>query len=123
MKDFVNAVIGTAALMVAGSNSAEAGGRVSIGYNPVYSFNRGYASGYGPAGLRYNGRNYNRQFSYGHLHHDVNPWVNPGHGHYDWHNTSHWDYVPGGLQRHGNHFHYQPGGWIYHQDGHWDLHH
>jgi hypothetical protein len=116
MKTFAIATVGAVALMLVGSNSADAGGRISIGYSPVYHYG-GYSSGYGPAGLGYGG------VYGGHLHHNVNPWINPGYGHYDFHDTSHWDYVPGGFQRHGNHFHYQPGGWIYHQDGHWDLHH
>ena len=37
-----------------------------------------------------------------------------------WHNTSHYDYHPGGYQRHGNHYHYQPGHYDYHRSGHWD---
>lgn len=38
------------------------------------------------------------------------------------HNTSHWDYHPGGFQRHGNHYHYIPGHYHWHNDGHWDHH-
>ncbi|MCA9246117.1 MAG: hypothetical protein KDA42_03350 [Planctomycetales bacterium] len=47
-------------------------------------------------------------------------WNGPAHS---WHNTSHWDYHPGGWQPHGNHFDYVPGHWDYHQTGHWDHHH
>jgi hypothetical protein len=43
-------------------------------------------------------------------------------GHYDWHNTSHFDYVPARYQRHGNHYHYVPGRYYYHRSGHWDYH-
>ena len=99
----------------AGTETADAGGRISVRVGGV--------------GLRYNSSRFNRSncfnnrhFSRGHIHHNVNP--NPwNRGHYHWHDTSHWDYVPGGFVPHGNHFHYQPGGYYFHQDGHWDLHH
>ncbi len=42
--------------------------------------------------------------------------------HQTWHDTSHYDYHPGGLQRHGNHFHYVPGHYDLHRTGHWDTH-
>ncbi len=42
--------------------------------------------------------------------------------HYDWHDTSHFDYQPGGFVRHNDHFDYVPGHWSYHQTGHWDRH-
>jgi hypothetical protein len=44
-------------------------------------------------------------------------------GGHTWHDTSHWDYHPGGFVRHYDHYHYQPGHWDYHQEGHWDHHH
>jgi hypothetical protein len=37
-----------------------------------------------------------------------------------WHDTSHFDYHPGGYVRHRNHYHYIPAHWDYHEDGHWD---
>ena len=37
-----------------------------------------------------------------------------------WHDTSHYDYHPGGFQRHRNHYHYVPGHYDFHRDGHWD---
>ncbi len=43
-------------------------------------------------------------------------------GHYDWHDTSHFDYVPGRYRRHGNHYHYTPGRYYYHRSGHYDYH-
>ncbi|TWU29431.1 hypothetical protein [Bythopirellula polymerisocia] len=46
----------------------------------------------------------------------------PGHwggGHF-YHDTSHYDYHPGGYVRHYNHFDYVPGHYDYHQTGHWD---
>ena len=42
--------------------------------------------------------------------------------HYDWHDTSHWDYHPGEFVRHGNHYDYIPGHYDWHQEGHWDRH-
>lgn len=45
-----------------------------------------------------------------------------GRRHSYWHDTSHYDYHPGGFTRHRNHYHYQPGHYDYHQSGHWDHH-
>ncbi|MCA9077735.1 MAG: hypothetical protein KDA93_22100 [Planctomycetaceae bacterium] len=42
--------------------------------------------------------------------------------HQTWHNTSHYDYHPGGFQRHGNHAHYVPGHVDLHRTGHFDGH-
>lgn len=39
---------------------------------------------------------------------------------YRWHDTSHWDYVPGRYVPHGNHCDYVPGRQVWHRDGHWD---
>jgi hypothetical protein len=81
------------------------------------------------AGHCHGGYGYNYAPSYpvtaygGHVHHGANPWVNPGYGHYDWHDTTHYDYVAPRIVPHYNHFHYQPGGYILHQSGHYDLHH
>lgn len=36
-----------------------------------------------------------------------------------WHDTSHYDYHPGGYQRHRNHYHYVPGHYDLHRTGHW----
>jgi hypothetical protein len=44
-------------------------------------------------------------------------------GHYDWHDTSHYDYHPGEFVRHRNHYHYIPGHYDWHETGHWDYHH
>lgn len=43
-------------------------------------------------------------------------------GHYDWHDTSHYDYHPGEYVRHGNHFDYNPGHYDWHSQGHYDWH-
>ncbi len=42
------------------------------------------------------------------------------HRHRIWHDTSHYDYHPGGFERHRNHYHYVPGHYDFHQTGHWD---
>jgi len=53
-----------------------------------------------------------------------------GVGHYDacytprvpvFHDTSHFDYVPGGFVPHGNHFHYVPGQYRLHRTGHYHF--
>jgi hypothetical protein len=44
-------------------------------------------------------------------------------GGHTWHDTSHWDYHPGGFVRHYDHYDYVPGHWDFHQEGHWDHHH
>ena len=36
-----------------------------------------------------------------------------------YHNTTHYDYHPGGVVRHRNHFHYVPGHYDLHRTGHW----
>jgi hypothetical protein len=38
-----------------------------------------------------------------------------------WHDTSHYDYHPGEFVPHGNHYHYIPGHYDYHEEGHWDY--
>lgn len=45
-----------------------------------------------------------------------------GHGHSHWHDTSHYDYYPGGYVRHYDHYDYVPGHYRFHRDGHWDHH-
>jgi hypothetical protein len=44
-------------------------------------------------------------------------------GHRDWHDTSHYDYRPGGYQRHYDHYDYVPGHYDFHPQGHYDYHH
>jgi hypothetical protein len=36
-----------------------------------------------------------------------------------WHDTTHYDYHPGGFVPHGNHYHYIPGHYDLHRSGHW----
>ncbi len=115
MKTLILATVGAVALMFAGTKSADAG---------CYG---GYGGGYGGYGGGYGGSvnyGYAPQAYSGHLHHNVNPFVNPGYGaHLDYHNTTHMDYVPARAVPHYGHLDYQPGGYILHQTGHYDLHH
>ena len=39
-----------------------------------------------------------------------------------WHDTSHYDFHPGGYERHYNHYHYVPSQYNFHREGHWDHH-
>lgn len=65
-------------------------------------------------------------WSHSHGHHGRNVWgtgyrgYHRGHSHY--HDTSHYDYVPGHYVPHGNHFHYVPGQYYFHQTGHYHHH-
>ena len=98
MKTLVFAMAASLGMILAGTDTAQAGhGCYSGGFYQPYS---------------------------GHIHHNVNPYTATwGGGHLHYHDTSHFDYVPGGFVRHWNHYHYRPGGYIFHQQGHWDLHH
>jgi hypothetical protein len=99
MKSFALMIAAAAGLMVAPQKEAEA--QWSIGFHGGYS-----------------------QPYYGHYHHYVNPGWGGGYaGHYDWHDTTHYDYQPPTYYRHRNHYHYNPGGYYLHRDGHWDYHH
>jgi hypothetical protein len=86
-----------------GLHFAGPGYHIDVGrahYAPSYY---GGYSGYRSVGYGYGGRDY-----YG--------------GHSDWHDTSHYDYHPGEVVRHRNHYHYVPGHYDYHETGHWDHH-
>ena len=41
-------------------------------------------------------------------------------GSHVWHDTSHWDYIPGRYVWHGDHYDYIPPRRVYHHEGHWD---
>ncbi len=69
------------------------------GYGRYYG-NGGYGGGYGGYGAGYGG-------GFG--------------GTAVYHDTSHFDYVPGVAVPHGNHTHYVPGHAQYHQTGHYDV--
>lgn len=64
---------------------------------------------------------------HGHRHHHHGDWgtgFRGVHGHVRrtnryWHNTGHYDYVPGTIVPHGNHYDYIPGGHYWHNTGHY----
>jgi hypothetical protein len=49
------------------------------------------------------------------------PQTRIGHGY--WHDTTHYDYHPGGFRPHYDHYDYVPGHYDVHHSGHWDGHH
>ena len=112
------AVLATMAFVAIDSNTAQA------------------AHGFRGFGLHFGGRNVHLDIGNPHgnhhgYHHRSNVVYrtsrnyHPGHRaryHYDWHDTSHFDYIPGGYVRHGNHLDYVPGRYVYHQEGHYDKH-
>jgi hypothetical protein len=61
-------------------------------YSPLYRSNLGYGS------------------QYGHRSH---------YGHGSYHDTSHYDYHPTEIRRHGNHYDVMPGHYDLHRTGHW----
>lgn len=99
-----------AAMTFVGTSEAEAGGfgiQLHVGHgHGGYGFvgrgntyfNRGYI-GRQPYFSGYRGFNSFRQPRY--------------------HDTSHYDYHPGTYVPHGNHLHYIPGHYHFHQEGHW----
>ena len=73
---------------------------------------------YGHYGQSYRNYDYHRGHSYrnyGYRH-------SPRSTHYDWHDTSHYDYHPPSIRWHGNHIDVTPGHYDYHRQGHWDRH-
>ena len=102
--------IALAAALTLTSGTAEAGGfglSLNLGGSRVHvgSGHRHY-SGYGHRGHSH--RNYGyRNYDYGHR------------GRSYWHDTSHYDYHPGGFQRHYDHYHDVPGHYDNHRTGHW----
>jgi len=50
------------------------------------------------------------------------PRVHVARPHYDYHDTSHHDWHPTEVRRHGNHYDVQPGHWDFHREGHYDRH-
>ncbi|MFV0444205.1 MAG: hypothetical protein ACK5Q5_11610 [Planctomycetaceae bacterium] len=123
MKTLILSAMTAATLMFASAGTAEAGKfQLVIGNGGGYGgFGGGYGGGWGAQ------PGYNPQPAFGgggHRHHGVNPGYNPGvGGHFDYHDTSHYDYIPGRWVKHGCHWDWQPGRYVYHQDGHFDLHH
>lgn len=111
--------IAAAALLTVGAGTSEAdhgivGGVYGRGHGH-YSHHRGFYEGpriyFGRYSSGYRGGFYGG-FHGRHGHH----------GHHHWHDTSHWDYHPGGFVPHYDHYDYVPGHWDWHQEGHWDHH-
>lgn len=103
---FLKSAITSAALLAGGLVAAtpqDADAQVRFSFGSGYG-NNYYGNGYGYRNSYYNG-------GYGH----------GSHLHRDYHDTSHYDYHPATIQRHGNHYHYQPGHYDYHQTGHYDY--
>ncbi len=94
MKKLLIVCVALAGMAFVGTTSTAQAGGVNFGI----TFGNGYGGYYG-------NRSYNRTPYYGRRH-------------AYWHDTSHYDYHPGGFQRHGNHYHYVPGHYDYHQTGH-----
>ncbi len=127
MKNFLVAAVAALGGLAVSEVEAEAGGpRFSIQYS---QYSPGYATGYG-YGQYAPVRSY-----YGY--HDgyyAQPRVSyygGGGGHHggyhggahSWHDTSHYDYHPGGFVPHYDHYDYVPGHYDYHEEGHWDHNH
>jgi hypothetical protein len=99
------AAVATLALVGADANTADA------------------AQGYGGFGIHVGGRNVHLDIGQPHGYRSYyQQRVGRVGYHNDWHNTSHYDYHPGGYQRHYNHYDYVPGHFDYHRTGHWDRH-
>ncbi len=80
-----------------------------------------FSFSFGFGGSRVSVGNYGYSGSYGRSSH-LGPSSHYSRGHYDYHDTSHFDYIPGHSQRHGNHYDYIPGRYQYHSTGHYDWH-
>jgi hypothetical protein len=115
-------VVGVAAVTVATSPRQVQAQGVHIGAGPVH-VDVGYphAPRYRRAAYGYGG--YSAYSGYGGYggYRAYYPPVRGGHS--DWHDTTHYDYHPGGFQPHYNHYDYVPGHYDVHHSGHWDGHH
>jgi hypothetical protein len=94
---FACVAVASFAIVGLGANTADAGGHGVYYSGPGY-YNAGCHNVYGGWGGGWGG------------------WQND----HVWHDTGHYDYHPGGLVRHRNHYHYEPGHYDYHDTGHWD---
>lgn len=114
MKSFVIALVAAGAVSLVGINErpAMAGGWGIHVAGPGYHFDVGH--GHGRHRSYYRGAG----FHGGH-----GGWGHGWSGGHSWHDTSHFDYHPGGYVPHYDHVDYVPGHWDYHQQGHWDHHH
>lgn len=102
MKQLLITSVAVVGMFLVASGSSEAGGHGyhgGSGYFGGHGCNTGYGYGWGGS--------YTPVYQ-----------TYPSFGYPQWHNTSHWDYHPGGYVPHGNHVDYVPGHWDYHQTGH-----
>ena len=97
---FVKSAITAAAMLVGGAMvSAPETADAQFGF--YYGNSRGH---------NHYGHNHGWRGNYG------QGWGNYGHRYHD---TSHYDWHPTEIRRHGNHYHVQPGHYDYHRQGHW----
>ena len=116
----IKIVLAGAAVVAVGLSAAvpqaQAGGAISFSYNSGgygYGPGYGYSPGYGGYGGGYGGGYVGRPYGFS--------GYRGGYGHTDvYHDTSHYDYHPGGVVPHGNHLHSIPGHYDYHPSGHVD---
>jgi hypothetical protein len=111
MKGLMLGAVAVSALTLTGFSAAPASARDFA----VHVSGRGYHFDIGRSHGHY-------RHSYGDRHRSSHGWHGRGHRHRDhvWHDTSHFDYYPGGYVRHYDHYDYVPGHWRFHRDGHWD---
>jgi len=123
MRNFSIVLVVVAGLMFAPSAQAQRfsisfgsgyGGQSHYGHNH-YNFNGGYYRTPTRSNFSYYSRGYQPSYYGGYR--------SSNFGNYNrypvYHDTSHYDYHPGGFVPHGNHYHYQPGHYDYHQTGHY----
>ena len=106
-----------AALLVTGIGifSAET---ASAGWGPGNGYR---ANSYGNSA--YGHQNYGNQTRRGYAQSGYSNWGGGyGGGHSDYHNTTHFNYQPPTINRHGNHFDSNPGHYDLHRSGHYDRH-
>lgn len=104
MKKLIYTSVAVLGLFLVTSGTSEAGGI-------RFSFGGGHHHGHHGHHGFHRGPVYNGWYG-GHGHHGV-------HRYPRWHDTSHYDYHPGGWQRHYDHYDYVPGHYHWHRDGHW----
>lgn len=103
MRKLIYASVAIAGLFLATSGTAEAG-RLRFSFGGGHH-HHGYHGGHGFYGGHYGHGHYGGVYSY------------PTYPRY--HDTSHYDWHPGGYLRHGNHYDYVPGHYDWHPTGHW----
>lgn len=102
MKRLIITSVAVLGMFLVGPQATEAGG-IHLRFGSSY---RGHHGGHGLHGHHGHGV-YGRLPSY---HYPSYP---------RWHDTTHYDWHPGGFYRHRNHYHYVPGHYDLHRDGHW----